>query len=51
MYSTTIYDTLRNALEEKVISHNLVNKPINIKCKALSARQVLNLTTFCEYGH
>ncbi|SDU51313.1 hypothetical protein [Desulfobacula phenolica] len=41
MYSTTIYDTLRNDLEEKVISHNLVNESINIKCKRLLPRQAI----------
>jgi len=49
MYSTTIYDTLRNALEEKVISHNLVNEFINIKCKALSAREAIGSPEHNDY--
>ena len=47
--SDTIYDTLKNALEEKIISHDLADQPIDITCKALSAKQAIGTPDHDDY--
>ena len=45
----TIYDTLKKALEEKIISHDLADQPIDITCKALSAQQAIGTPDHDDY--
>jgi len=47
--SKNIYGTLKKALEEKVSSHNLADQPIDITCKALSARQAIGTPDHDDY--
>ncbi|MCK5695612.1 MAG: hypothetical protein KAH62_03240 [Desulfobacula sp.] len=47
--SDTIYDTLKNALEKEIISHDLADKPIGITCKALSAREAIGTPDHDDY--
>ena len=47
--SKNIYDTLKKALEEKISSHNLADQPIDITCKALSARQAIGTPDHDDY--
>lgn len=44
-----IYDTLKKALEEKIIFYNLADKHINITCKALSAKQAIGTPDHDDY--
>ena len=47
--SKNIYGTLKKALEEKISSHNLADQPIDITCKALSARQAIGTPDHDDY--
>jgi len=44
-----IYDTLKKALEEKISAHNLADQPIDITCKALSAREAIGTPDHDDY--
>ncbi|MBC2703992.1 DUF364 domain-containing protein [Desulfobacula sp.] len=44
-----IYDTLKKALEEKIILHDLADQPIDITCKALSAQQAIGTPDHDDY--
>ncbi|MCK5542379.1 MAG: hypothetical protein KAI40_06770 [Desulfobacterales bacterium] len=47
--SKNIYDTLKKALEEKIIFYDLADQPIDISCKALSARQAIGTPDHDDY--
>jgi uncharacterized protein (DUF4213/DUF364 family) len=47
--SRNIDDTLKKALEEKIISHDLADQSIDITCKALSARQAIGTPDHNDY--
>jgi uncharacterized protein (DUF4213/DUF364 family) len=47
--SDTIYDTLKKALEKKIISHDLADQSIGIICKALSAREAIGTPDHDDY--
>ncbi|MCD4720841.1 MAG: hypothetical protein K8S13_13430 [Desulfobacula sp.] len=47
--SDSIYDTLKKALEEKIISHDLADQPIDITCKALSALEAIGTPEHDDY--
>ncbi len=45
----TIYDILKKALKEKISSHNLADQPIDITCKALSAKEAIGTPDHDDY--
>lgn len=47
--SISIYDILKKALEKQINSHNLADKPIDITCKALSAKQAIGTPDHDDY--
>lgn len=47
--SSNIYNILKQDLEKKIISYNLGDQHIDIKCKALSARQAIGDTEHDDY--
>jgi len=49
MPATNIYDTLKKALEKKIISHHLEDEPISITCKALSAEEAIGNPEHDDY--
>jgi len=47
--SNSIYDTLKKNLEEKIISHDLADQPVDITCKVLSAQQAIGTPDHDDY--
>ena len=47
--SVILYDALKKALKEKIIFHDLADKPIDITCKALSAEQAIGTPDHDDY--
>ncbi|MCD4744011.1 MAG: hypothetical protein K8R67_16230 [Desulfobacteraceae bacterium] len=47
--SEKIYDTLKKTLEDKINSHNLADQPIDMTCKALSAKQAIGTPDHDDY--
>ena len=49
MAVSDIYDILRSALEQEITLHKLADQPINIQCKALSAKQAIGTPDHDDY--
>ncbi len=49
MTQTSLFETLKADFKDKVLSRNLMDEPINITCKVLSARQAIGTPDHDDY--